>query len=125
LPSSLPEFSDAARRCADTATLHVIADPANIGKWIAVRLADGKSDNTIYDSRRHAVQAHWFEEKYWAFCQLHPGGMQPKEAEVFLDYHRKLYDAGFRLPDPDTQMPVMPITAADRQRQIVALTKRK
>lgn len=125
MPSSPPKFSDAARRCADSATLHVIADPANIGKWIAVRIADGTTDNTIYDSRRSAVGSHWMDEKYWAFPQLHPGGMQPEEAEVFLDYHRKLYDAGFRLPDPDMQMPVMPITHEDRSRQIAALTKRR
>lgn len=117
-------FSDAARRLADTATLHVIADQSNIGRWIAVRLSDGTDDKTVYDSRRHAVQAHWFEEKYWCFSQLHPGGMQYQEAEVFLDYHRKLYDAGFRLPDPDMQMPDMPLTAPDRKRQIAALVKR-
>jgi hypothetical protein len=117
-------YSDAARRLADTATLHVIADPSNIGKWIAARLADGTDDKNIYASRREAVQSHWFEEKYWCFCQLHPGGMQPQEAEVFLDYHRKIYDAGFRLPDPGMQMPSMPLTAADRKRQIAALVRK-
>lgn len=118
-------FSDAARRLADTASLHVIADKSNIGRWIACRLADGKSDDTVYASRREAVQSHWFEEKYWCFPQLHPGGMQPKEAEVFIDYHRKLYDAGFRLPDPGMRMPAMPLTAPDRRKQLVALTKKR
>jgi len=122
LPSS--PYSDAARRLADAVTLLAIADPANLMKFTAVRLADGQCDNVVYDARSDAAFAHWFEEKYWCFPQIHPGGMLPKEAEVFLDYHRKLYDAGFRLPDPDMPMPVMPITAADRQRQIAALTKR-
>lgn len=106
-------------------TLHAIADTSNIGKWAAVRLSDGSSDNVVYDRRADAIRGQKHNEKYFAFCQIHPGGMQPKEAEVFLDYHRKLYDAGFRLPDPDFQMPAMPITAHDRVLQRKALTTKR
>lgn len=52
-----------------------------------------------------------------------PGGMTPGEAVEFLDYHRKVYDAGFRLPDPEFAMPLMPLTRADQARQIRVLAK--
>lgn len=117
------QYSDAARRMADAVSLHIVADPANAMKWIAVRLADGTADPVVYDTRCDAVSHHWWDEKYWAFVQLHPGGMQYREAEVFLAYHRALYDAGFRLPDPDFAMPMMPLTAGDRARQIQVLSK--
>lgn len=92
------------------------------GRWVAIRLSDGGWDSTIYDFRHEAVK-HQFHENLCAYVKIAPGGMTPKEANAFLDYHRKLYDAGFRLPDPEFQMPLMPLRKADQQRQIEALTK--
>lgn len=109
-----------AHRCSDIITLAAVTGHA--GRWIAIRLSDGGWDSTIYDHRADAVR-HQFREQQCAYVKVHPGGMTPMEAHYYLDYHRKLYDAGFRLPDPEFQPPLMPLTAADQRRQIRVLTK--
>lgn len=116
--------SDAAKRCADAVTLAAIAHVGNVGRWIAVRLSDGGSDHAVYDTRFDAVR-HQLDERLCAYVQVPPGGMQPREAEAFLRYHRTLYDAGFRLPDPEfiDRMPAMPLTRGDQRRQIQVLAK--
>ena len=114
-------WSDEDKRCSDIVTMHAIA--GSVGKWVAIRLADGGSDNVVYDTRADAVR-HQHHEQLCAYVKVPPGGMQPKEANVFLGYHRKLYDAGFRLPDPEFVPPMMPLTAKDKARQIRVLTKR-
>ena len=113
-------YSDAARRCADNVTLASIA--GGTGKWLAIRLSDGGYDNALYDRRADAVR-HQLHEQQCAYVKVPPGGMQPKEAVEFLDYHRKLYDAGFRLPDPEFAMPMMPLTKGDQHRQIQVLKR--
>jgi hypothetical protein len=70
------------------------------GKFVAVRLADGGSDNALYDTRRDAVR-HQFDEKLCAYVRVTPNGMNVCAAESFMATQRKLYDAGFRLTDPD------------------------
>jgi hypothetical protein len=94
-----------------------------IGCWLAIRLSDGGSDNVPYPTRADAIR-HQLHETQCAYVKVPPGGMQPGEADVYLEYHRDLYDAGFRLPDPEFAMPLMPLTPADRRRQIKVLTKR-
>lgn len=97
-------YSDAARRCADIINQFVSTmswDEVK-HKWVAIRLSDGGFDGTLYDSKRDAVrhQTDEFKCAYIAFRNL-PMGATAKEAEIFLDYNRRAYDAGFRLPDPD------------------------
>jgi len=71
-------------------------------KWLAIKLADGDSDGTIYDSKRDAVrhQANEFHCAYVSFLNL-LGGSTPRDMAIFLQFNRDAYDAGFRLPDPD------------------------
>lgn len=113
-------FSSAAHRCSDIITLAAVTGHA--GRWVAIRLSDGGWDKTIYDTRADAVR-HQFHEQLCAYVRIAPSGMKPREAQAFLDYHRKLYDAGFRLPDPEFQPPLMPLTEKDKERQILLLTK--
>jgi hypothetical protein len=103
----------------------VLTGQGSIGKWIAISLADGGSpdNNTVYDTRAECVR-HQYHEQLCAYVKLPPNGMTPREAEIYLKYHRTLYDAGFRLPDPEFQPPLMPLTARDSARQIAALTKK-
>jgi hypothetical protein len=51
--------------------------------------------------------------------------MTQKEAESYLRYNRALYEAGFRMPDPDIvdSIPSMPNTRADARKQIRMLTR--
>lgn len=85
-------------------------------------MSDGGYDGSVYDHRADAVR-HQLHETQCAYVQVPPGAMTAKEADAFLAYHRALYDAGFRLPDPEFAMPLMPLTAKDQRRQIIALAK--
>lgn len=94
--------SDAAKRVADAYNLHRIALGYDaIGKWIACRMEDGRSDNVAYDTRRHAVIHQHNNEDRCTFIKIGPQSMNQCEAEVMLKVARSLYDKGFRLTDPD------------------------
>lgn len=96
------EHSDAAKRVSDTFTLHRLADPiGNIGKWFAVALSTGQSDNVLYDSRSDCVLHQHHDEMWYAYIQIIPANMAVCDAETFLATHRKLYDQGIRLTDRD------------------------
>ena len=103
-----PPVSDAARRCSDTIRLHIVAKMA--GRWAAIRLSDGGSDGVAYDTRADAIR-HQLHETQCAYVKIPPDDMPPEHAERFLAFHRKAYDAGFRLTDPDDRREViMPYT---------------
>jgi hypothetical protein len=117
VPAQFRQFSDAAKRCADTVTLHSIA--GGTGLWVAIRLADGGTDNALYDSRAEAIR-HQLRPEHCTYIQVPPGGMPAHEAEALLDYWRKV-SAVAKDGDPEMPLPLMPLLAADRQRQIKAL----
>lgn len=93
-------------------------------KWVAVRLSDGRSDGTLYDLKRDAVR-HQPSEQMCAYVRIPPNGMGVCAAESFLAVHRKLYNGGWRLVDPDAQhggRQVIPrLTQQDQARQTAAL----
>lgn len=94
--------SDAAKRISDACTLAWVFHgwDGTVGRWMAFKLEDGKTDHSIYDRKRDAV-THVSNELYYCFIKLHPGGMGVCEAEIMLDFTRKAVKAGFRLSDPD------------------------
>jgi len=97
--------TDAGRRAFDQVNMHVWCTPweQRIRSWVALRLADGGSDGTLYESRLAAVR-HQSDERlcaYFSYRGAPNGFASRKDAQLFLDYHRMAYDAGFRLPDPD------------------------
>jgi len=94
--------SDAAKRVADVYNLHRTAAGADaIGRWIAVALADGTSDQVLYDGKADAVRGQKHNEQFYAFIRIVPCSMSPCEADSFLRTSRAAYDAGMRLADPD------------------------
>lgn len=94
-------FSDAARRASDIINTHIAAlGWHSRGKWVAIRLSDGGSDDVVYDSRADAVR-HQLHETQCCYVQLPPTGTTPMEMESFLAFNRKLYDNGMRLQDPE------------------------
>lgn len=96
------EHSDAAKRIRDEYALHRLADPiGNLGRWFAVALNDGTSDHVLYDTRRDAVTHQHHHEMWYAYIQLVPSTMTWCQAEAFLKGVRSMYNAGFRLTDPD------------------------
>ena len=121
--------SDAAKRAADMVNLHLFANPGGgaVRRWVAVALADGRSDQVLYDSKRDAVRHQHHNEQLYAFICISPGGMSVCEAESFLRWNRLAYDAGFRLPDPGHRAggrQLIPrITNEDQARQLRALRR--
>lgn len=104
-------YSDAANRCSDAIRIHILAGMA--GKWAAIRLSDGGSDGTPYDSRRDAIR-HQLHETQCAYIKVPLDDMSPMHAERFLAAVRKCYDGGFRLIDPDDQRElILPYTKED------------
>jgi hypothetical protein len=86
--------SDAGKRMSDIITLHWHADPrGNVRRWVAIRLSDGGSDNVVYDDVQSAAN-HQLHYRQCAYVRIPTGGIGPKECDVVLAYHRKVYDAG-------------------------------
>lgn len=101
-PTKMLRHTDAAQRLSDTYNLHIIGEGLNaVGKWFAVSLAEGRSDNALYDSKRACVRAQHHNEQYYVFVKMGPHDMKVCEAEVMLRTHRRMYDAGMRMVDPD------------------------
>lgn len=93
--------TDDAKRCADNVNLHYQAIGWDaVGKWVAIRLSDGSSDRVLYDTKRDAVR-HQSDEFLCCYMKIIPHAMEICEAETFMEFNRKAYDAGFRMADPD------------------------
>lgn len=95
--------TDPAKRISDATLLHWVAGKWDtVGKWMAFKLQDGRSDNVLYDNKRDAVR-HQSDEFLCMYVKLAPGGMNVCEAEAMLKFTRQAYNNGFRLPDPDAR----------------------
>lgn len=73
-------------------------------KWVAIRLSDGGSDGQIYDTKRDAVRHQNYEQQcmYVSFgSMLAAGGSNARELAIMINYHRRIYQNGGRLVDPD------------------------
>jgi len=99
-------------RASEAVTNAVLAGQA--GFWVAIKLHDGTSDGTVYETKADAVR-HQLHEHMCMYVKVPPDGMQPKEAAALLRVHRQLYAAGLRLSDPD-QVLGLPIAREDVNR---------
>lgn len=102
-------MNDRGKHCADAVNTALLLGGVN--KWVAVRMSDGKSDGAIYDTKRDAIR-HQLHEYQCAYIKIPPGGMSVDHADRYLNVHRKLYDNGMRIADPDHE-PLMPNTVED------------
>lgn len=95
------DVSDEGRRASDHVNLHLsaIAVRDAVNKWVAIRLSDGGSDGTLYDTRKDAVR-HQLDEFLCAYVSILPNGTTPVEMTRYLVLCRQLYDKGLRLSDP-------------------------
>lgn len=113
--------SDIGRRVSDTVHLHVIG--GSVGKWAAFRLYDGGSDGIPYDTRVDAIN-HQVHEQLCCYMQITPDGITPEHAYRFIQLNRALYDAGYRLADPEMPgEPIYPYTAEELARALEALPR--
>jgi hypothetical protein len=96
------QHSDAAKRVYDTYTLHRMAAGDNAyGQWMACALSDGRSDNTLYDSRGEAVRHQKHNEDRYVFIPIRPGSFTLCDAETLLKCHRLLAATQKALIDRD------------------------
>jgi len=100
-----PGIIDAAKRASDAINKAIVENGFDMvtHKWLAIRLSDGGTDGVLYDTKRDAVrrQSNEFQCAYVALRNLRQGA-KPEEMARFLQFNRDAYDAGFRLPDPDS-----------------------
>jgi hypothetical protein len=96
-------ITDAGKRMSDLINLKVVCQPWDtlVNGWMAFRLADGGSDNVVYDTREDAIN-HQPDERYAAyFCMRNAlGGANPRDCQLFLDMHRHVYEAGGHFTEP-------------------------
>lgn len=100
------EYSDAAKKAADTVSMHAIA--GNYGKFVALRLIDGGSDGVVYDTYSDAV-SHQLHEQYCFYIKVPVDGMKPQEADSCIRWARFAYDNGFRPSSYGDAQPIMPL----------------
>lgn len=106
--SSLLTASDeeinSAKRLSGIINSLVICHPIDtlIHSWIAVKLADGSYDGTLYDTRRDAVRHQQYEQQC-AYINLGPvmGGMEIQAAYAILKFTRDAYAANMTFIDPE------------------------
>lgn len=97
LPGGRP-FSDAAARMTDVMNLHAIAKAKG---WAVFALADGRSDNTAYETYDGALRSTRWDRDRFLYLEIPAGGVNdPAEMQGCLDYARTLHDMGARMPDP-------------------------
>lgn len=95
--------TDAAKRVSDIAVMHWVASGwDSVNKIMVFALADGRSDNVLYPRKLDAVR-HQSNEFLYMYVPMHPGGINPCEAEILLKVHRQAYDNGHRWTDPDAK----------------------
>lgn len=94
------DHSDAAKRVSDVYNMHRVADPyGNVGYWIACALADGTSDNVLYQSRADAMSHQHNNENNFTYVQIVPSTITPCESEVMLKVSRMAHKGGMRHTD--------------------------
>ncbi len=101
-----PKNLDAAKRMADAIALHQTAlskDEILAKRFVAIRLADGGSDNTAYDSRAAAIESARNSPSRCAYFQIPLERWGVATCDSLLAYVRGVYDAGNR-EDPARQL---------------------
>lgn len=98
----MSEYSDAAKRCSWHVTIALLADREQaINSWLAVRLIDGECNGILYEKRIHAVRDHMNLMFPYCYIKIPSDGMGEREAEIFLNFNRNLYEHGLTMSDPE------------------------
>lgn len=119
-----PGHSDAAKRFSDVYNLHRAAGTRR--GWIAVALADGSSDGTVYISRHEAVTFKFPRERWFFYCTLSEApSMTVCAAESLLRYKRIMNELDAAHTDRDAPgggLEVIPrLASEDQEAQIRAV----
>lgn len=111
------EWPDEVKRVCDEMNMH--AELRQRG-WVAFALQDGSPlDHAAYPTWNDAVKAAKWDRDRFMFLEIQPDGMTHQEACAVLDFARKLYAGGYRIPNPEWdnyQASTMPLNPHDRKR---------
>jgi hypothetical protein len=103
--SECQHVTDAGKRAFDIVRSYCafVEYETRVRGWVALRLEDGGSDGTLYDSKIDAIKHQTYEQQcgYFSYRGAPNGFTSAKDAAIWLEYHRQLYSAGGRLVDPD------------------------
>lgn len=130
--SECQHVTDAGKRAYDIARSYTafVDYETRIRSWVAFRLEDGGSDGTLYDAKADAIRHQLYEQQcaYFSFRGAPNGFASAKDAAVWLEYHRHIYDRGGRTPDPDDHgggpAMIMPTAREDVMSQLRRLDPR-
>lgn len=93
---------DDAKRFYASLGIHYLAlsmDEIIALRFVAIRLADGGSDNTAYETRQQAIDHQPGDRNRYAYMVIPAGQPSVTDCDVLLWYARTCYDRGYR---PDT-----------------------
>jgi hypothetical protein len=65
-------------------------------RFLAFVLADGSSDNTVYDTRQDAIDHQHGDQNQYAYFLIPLARPGVPDCDVLLWYARKCYDRGYR-----------------------------
>lgn len=95
----MPDSSDDyAKRAYDIMNLHLLGKGENAwGKWVALRLSDGGSNNILYPTKQ-AAENHQLHPSLCLYLVIPPTGFTLPELRRLLDITRGFVDKGHRSP---------------------------
>lgn len=97
--------TDAAKRMSDIINLKIISHTWEelVNGYMAFKLADGSSDNVLYDSHARAARyTDTTQNGYFCF-RSGMGGVNAKDCQILLDVWRAARDAGIPMAEPDVK----------------------
>lgn len=106
-----PGLVDAANRMRDAVNLHVVAGALGVRErhlqWLAIRLEDGRSDGTVYESRRDAVRHTQNKTRGWFYVKVGVDSMSEKQAIIVLQMARQAYKNGIVFAEEEPIVPML------------------
>ena len=102
------EERTAVQHLCDAVNIHVEAQGSEaFGKYVAIRLEDGRSpDGALYDTRGDAAR-HNINDPWCFYVKVNPGGIGPREAWVVLGYARQAKKAGVVFQNEEPVVPML------------------
>lgn len=92
------ELIDSAHRMRDAVNLHVVAGTLGVRErhlqWLAIKLEDGRSDGTVYETRRDAVRHTSLKSRGWFYVKVGADSMGERESIIVLQQARQAFAAG-------------------------------
>lgn len=103
------DLKDAANRMRDAVNLQVCAGALGVRarhlRWLAIRLEDGRSDGTVYESRADAVRHTQNKARGWFYVKVGAESMGEREAIIVLQQARQAFASGIVFAEQDVVTP--------------------